>query len=174
MNGADVSDAVTRGQFPRGDATLVVVDLANPDVDVAFSDFRDLETGARLAGRSIAPLHDIPLGGGFFGSKPAGSDDCIQGQFVGDHHAGVVGNFERDNVAGSFGGVLRPDDWGPHLLLLPGPGERGRPGHAGNCAKLDQAAAGSGGQPFQADPARADAKFPEPGASKWVGSPRRT
>ena len=109
MIGADVSDAVTRGQFLRGDATLIIDDLVNPDVDVAFSDFRDLETGARLADRSIAPWQNIPLDGGSFGSKPAGSDDYIQGHFVGEHHAGAVGIFERGGVVGSFGGVRQPD-----------------------------------------------------------------
>ena len=110
MIGADVSDTVTRGQFLRGDATLVIDDLADPDVDVAFSDFLDLETGARLADRAIAPWQNIPLDGGSFGSKPAGSDDYIHGRFIGEDHAGVVGIFERDDVVGSFGGVLQPDD----------------------------------------------------------------
>ena len=110
MIGADVSDTVARGQFLRGDATLVIDDLANPDVDVVFSDFRDLETGARLAGRTIAPWQDIPLAGGSFGSKPDGSDDYIRGRFVGEHHAGVVGIFERSDVAGSFGGNRQPDN----------------------------------------------------------------
>ncbi len=110
MIGADVSDTVTRGQFLRGDATLVIDDLADPDVDVAFSDFRDLETGARLADKVIAPWQNIPLDGGSFGNKPAGSDDYIHGRFIGEDHAGVVGIFERDDVVGSFGGVLQPDD----------------------------------------------------------------
>lgn len=110
MIGADVSDTVTRGQFLRGDATLVIDDLANPDVDVAFSDLQDLETGARLADRVIAPWQDIPLDGGSFGNKPVGSDDYIQGRFVGEDHAGVVGIFERDDVVGSFGGALQPRD----------------------------------------------------------------
>ena len=100
MIGADVSDTVTRGQFIRGDATLVIDDLANPDIDVVFSEFRDLETGAKLAGRTIAPWRDIPLAGGSFGDKPAGSDDYIQGRFVGENHAGVVGIFERSEVVG--------------------------------------------------------------------------
>ena len=110
MIGADVSDTVTRGQFLRGDATLVIDDLADPDVDVAFGDFQDLETGAKLADRVIAPWQNIPLDGGSFGSKPAGSDDYIHGRFIGEDHASVVGIFERDDVVGSFGGVLQPDD----------------------------------------------------------------
>ena len=109
MIGADVSDTVTRGQFLRGDATLVIDDFASPDVDVVFSDLRDLETGARVAGRTIAPWKDIPLAGGSFGSKPAGSDDYVQGRFVGEGHAGVVGIFERGNVVGSFGGNRQPE-----------------------------------------------------------------
>ena len=109
MIGADVSDTVTRGQFLGGDATLAIDDLANPDVDVVFSNFRDLETGAILADRTIAPWQDIPLAGGSFGGKPTGSDDYIQGRFVGENHAGVVGIFERSDVVGSFGGNRQPD-----------------------------------------------------------------
>ena len=108
--GADVSDSVTRGQFLRGDATLVIDDLANPEIDVVFGDFRDLDTGARLADRTIAPWRDIPLAGGSFGGKPAGSGDYIQGRFVGANHGGVVGIFERSDVVGSFGGVRQPED----------------------------------------------------------------
>ena len=110
MIGADVSDTVTRGQFLRGDATLVIDDFANPDIDVVFSVFRDLETGAKLAGRAIAPWQNIPLDGSSFGSKPTGSDDYIQGRFVGESHAGVVGIFERSEVVGSFGGNRQPGD----------------------------------------------------------------
>ena len=110
MIGADVSDTVTRGQFLRGDATLVIDDLADPDIDVVFNDFRDLETGATLADRTIAPWQNVPLEGGSFGDKPAGSDDYIQGRFVGENHGGVVGIFERNNVVGSFGGNRQPDN----------------------------------------------------------------
>ena len=110
MIGADVSDTVNRGQFLRGDATLIIDDLANPDVDVFFSDFRDLETGAELDDRIIAPWQNIPLAGGAFGNKPTGSEDYIQGRFLGEDHAGVVGIFERSDVVGSFGGNRQTDD----------------------------------------------------------------
>ena len=110
MIGADVSDTVTRSQFFRGNATLVIDDLANPEIDVAFGDFRDLGTGAMLADRTIAGWQDIPLEGGSFGAKPTGSDNYIQGRFVGEHHGGVVGVFERSNVVGSFGGNRQPDE----------------------------------------------------------------
>ena len=103
MIGVDVSDNVTRGQFVRGDATLDIDDLAHPDVDVVFDNLRDHETGARLDGRSIPPWENVPLQGGAFGVKPAGSEDYIQGRFVGDSHGGVVGIFERGEIVGSFG-----------------------------------------------------------------------
>ena len=108
MIGADVSDTVTRGQFLRGDTTLVIDDFADPDIDVSFSNLQDLETGALLNGRTIGPWENIPLEGGSFGNKPVGSNDYIQGRFVGDNHAGVVGVFERDEIVGSFGGNRQP------------------------------------------------------------------
>ena len=103
MTGVDVSDLVTRGQFVRGDATLAIDDFANPVVDVAFDNFHDLGTGARLDGRSIAPWENIPLDGSAFGEKPTGSNDYIQGRFIGEGHAGVVGIFQRSAIVGSFG-----------------------------------------------------------------------
>ena len=103
MIGADVSDTVTRGQFVRGDATLIIDDFANPDVNVAFSNLHDLETSARLDDRSIPSWENIPLDGGAFGEKPVGSTDYIQGQFIGENHVGVVGIFERSEIVGSFG-----------------------------------------------------------------------
>ncbi len=110
MIGADVSDTVTRGQFLRGDATLVIDDLSDPDIDVVFSDFRDLDTGARLADRTIASWQNISLDRGSFGAKPAGSDDYILGHFIGENHGSVVGIFERSKVVGSFGGNRQPNN----------------------------------------------------------------
>ena len=110
MIGTDVSDTVTFGQFVRGDATLVIDDFADPSVDVAFSNLHDLETGARLNNRSIASWEGIPLDGGSFGQKPARSTDYIQGQFLGENHAGVAGVFQRSEVVGSFGADRQPGD----------------------------------------------------------------
>ena len=108
MIGVDVSDEVTRGQFLQGDAILNIDNFANPAVDIEFSNFRDLETGALLATRSIAAWEDIPVTGGEFGAKPVGSSDYIQGRFVGDNHAGALGVFERADVVGSFGASRQP------------------------------------------------------------------
>ena len=103
MIGVDVSDFVTRGQFVRGDATLVIDDFANLDVDIVFDNLEALGTGAKLDGRSIPPWENVSLHGGAFGEKPTGSNDYIQGRFVGEGHAGVVGVFERGEIVGSFG-----------------------------------------------------------------------
>ena len=108
MVGANVSDDVTRGQFVRGDATLTIDDFAAPNVDAAFTALHDLVTGARLHDTTIAPWDNIPLDGGAFGNKPIGSTDYIQGRFVGDGHAGVVGVFERSEIVGSFGAARQP------------------------------------------------------------------
>ena len=110
MIGADVSDTATFGQFVRGDATLVIENFADPLVDVAFSNLHDLETGARLDDRRIPAWEDIPLEGGSFGEKPAGSVDYIQGQFLAENHAGVVGIFHRRQVVGSFGADRQPGE----------------------------------------------------------------
>ena len=109
MIGTDVSDTVTFGQFVRGDARLVIEDFRDAHVDVAFSNFHDLETGARLDDRSILSWEGIPLEGGSFGEKPTASTDYIQGQFLGENHGGVVGVFQRSEVVGSFGANRQPD-----------------------------------------------------------------
>ncbi len=83
MLGVDVSDNVTRGQFVRGDVTIDIHDLTNPDVDVTFDNLQDHETGASLDGRNISPWENVPIQGGAFGEKPTGSNDYIQGHFVG-------------------------------------------------------------------------------------------
>ncbi len=110
MIGADVSDTVTRGQFLRGDATLVIDDLAMPEIDITFSNLHDLGTGAAIEDRTIASWQNVPVSGGSFGNKPAGSDDYIQGRFAGENHSGVVGVFERNEIVGSFGGNRKPSN----------------------------------------------------------------
>ena len=105
MIGVDVSDLVTRGQFVRGDATLVIDDFANPDVDVAFDNLHDLETGARLDGRSIPPWENIPLDGMRIWGKADRKQRLHSGplHWRGSQLPDVVGIFERSEIVGSFG-----------------------------------------------------------------------
>ena len=110
MVGADVGDTVTRGQFVRGDALLVIEDFTDPHVDVAFGNLHDLETGARLQDRRIPPWKDIPVRGGTFGTRRTGNTDYIQGRFLGENHRGVAGIFERGELVGSFGANRQPED----------------------------------------------------------------
>ena len=109
MIGANVGDAVTRSQFVVGDVTLTIDDLINPDVDVAFSNVHDLETGTKLDSRHVPYWENIPLDGIAFGEKPVGNTDYIRGQFVGEDHAAVVGIFELNDIVGSFGANRMPD-----------------------------------------------------------------
>ena len=110
MIAANVSDAVTGGQFVVGDVALTVDDFINPDVDVAFYSVRDLETGTKLDDTRIPYWDNIPLDGIAFGIKPVGSTDYIRGQFVGEDHAAVVGVFELNDFVGSFGANRTPGE----------------------------------------------------------------
>ena len=68
----DVSDAVTRGQFLRGNATLVVGDLNDPDVDVACGD-NDIQVrfvGADHAG-VVGVFERSEVVGSFGGNRQA-------------------------------------------------------------------------------------------------------
>ena len=58
----------------------------------------------------IPSWENIPLDGSVFGEKPVGSTDYVQGQFVGENHAGVVGIFERSDIVGSFGAHRQPEE----------------------------------------------------------------
>ena len=90
MIGADFSDSVTRGRFLRGDATLVIDDLTNPDV--AFGNLRDLETGARPDNRVMG---EHPRQRRILRQKAGRQQRLHPGRFVGESHAGFVGVFER-------------------------------------------------------------------------------
>lgn len=87
----------------RGDADVTIADFLDPEVDVAFTNISDLDTGDR---RSDMMWEDIPATDGSFGT---GSDgDSIQGHFYGPNHQEIGGIFERDHVIGAFGAKRQP------------------------------------------------------------------
>ena len=93
MVGADVSLTTTAGNFVQGDATLSA-DLTRANLDVTFSNIRDLTTDASHADITWADISMID--GGF----DAGT---IQGSFYGSDHGEVGGIFSRNNLHGAFG-----------------------------------------------------------------------
>ena len=84
---------------PRAFGTPVVgnarleVDLTGAIIDVEFTGF----TG----GHADMSWHNLTLDGGVFGHR--NGYDTIEGQFYGDNHQGVAGEFSRDRLDGVFG-----------------------------------------------------------------------
>ena len=77
----------------QGDA-VVGVDFAAYDVDVAFTNILDLQTGTR---RSPMYWDNLTMSAGTF--QGAG----IYGRFYGPNHEEVGGVFERNQISGAFG-----------------------------------------------------------------------
>ena len=101
MLGRDMSASAGRGQVIRGDAD-VTVDFGAADitVDVEFTEIVNIQTGAPhgdMAWRGM-PVED----GGF--ARRNATDDTVSGRFYGPGEEEVGGVFERDGVAGAFGG----------------------------------------------------------------------
>ena len=99
--GRDMRASASRGQAIRGDAD-VTVDFAATGVttDVEFTDIVNIETGDLqndMAWRGLA------MDNGGFGRTDA-PDDTISGRFYGPDDEEVGGVFERDGIAGAFGG----------------------------------------------------------------------
>lgn len=102
MMGTDMGAAASRPREIRGDADITIAELANPGVEVAFTNIRDLGTGDA---RDDMTWSGIPLAGGRFGTGSAG--DAIAGAFHGPDHRELGGVFERDRVFGAFGARRR-------------------------------------------------------------------
>lgn len=94
--GVMVGLELLRGEGVQGDTTITA-DFAASNVDVAFTNIHDIETGADRA--SIA-FSDIPFTADGFASS---SNGRIEGKFYGTGHAEAGGIFERGNTIGSFG-----------------------------------------------------------------------
>ncbi|MCY4053299.1 MAG: hypothetical protein OXE98_05395 [Hyphomicrobiales bacterium] len=83
-------------QIVQGDVEVDIDDFSNPDVDVAFSNIRNLVTSANIGGMTWP---DLTLTDGAFES----TDGSIKGVFYGTTHDEVGGVFDRDNIIGAFG-----------------------------------------------------------------------
>ena len=86
----------------RGDARIVIPALADPSVEVAFTNVRELGTGDA---RDDMSWSAIPLADGRFATGSAG--DSIEGAFYGPGHREAGGVFERGRVFGAFGARRR-------------------------------------------------------------------
>ena len=106
MIGRDMRASASRGQVILGDAD-VTVDFAATELtaDVEFSDIANIESGEEwndMAWREMAVEE------GAFARRDA-PDDTISGRFFGPGEEEVGGVFERDGVAGAFGGRRASD-----------------------------------------------------------------
>ena len=101
MLGRDLRASPGRGQAIRGDADVTVeLGAGAVTADVAFTDIVNIETGdARndMAWRGLAVEE-----GGFARRNAPG--DTVSGRFYGPDEEEVGGVFERDGIAGAFGG----------------------------------------------------------------------
>ncbi len=101
MLGRDMRASAGRGQAIRGDADVTVeFGAADITADVEFTEIVNIETGAPhgdMAWRGMAVEE-----GGFARRNAPG--DTISGRFYGPGEEEVGGVFERDGIAGAFGG----------------------------------------------------------------------
>ena len=102
MIGTDVQSGPTRGNRVVGDAS-VHVDLERAELDVAFTNIRDI-TGGNNRRRSHGDMtwQGIALDDGAFAVKTG--EERLDGRFYGSEHQEVGGTFERNQVLGAFGG----------------------------------------------------------------------
>ncbi len=86
----------SREEGHQGDA-LLTADFAASNIDVAFTNVRDIETGTARSGFRFS---DVPMSGTGFASHVGGR---IEGAFYGPGHSETGGIFEHGNTIGAFG-----------------------------------------------------------------------
>ena len=94
--GVMVAAEVVREEAHQGDATLTA-NFAVSNIDVAFTNIREVDTGAA---RASIMFDDVPMTRDGFTSRAQGR---IEGKFYGPSHAEAGGIFERGNTIGAFG-----------------------------------------------------------------------
>ena len=95
-----------RGNILQGDATLEYA-LADNEINAQFTEIRDLDRGVAHATESIsfAPI-GVDEDGVFFSEDSVSpADKYIVGAFAGPDHDEVLGIFESDGIAGTFGAI---------------------------------------------------------------------
>ena len=102
MLGRDTRVHPSRGGVVKGDATVTVDFGAHGvEADVAFTNIVDLDN---TNPRSDMIWKNLKMTDGGFGHRAA-PDDYLSGRFYGPKEQEVGGIFERNSVAGAFGGV---------------------------------------------------------------------
>ena len=105
MIGREMRASPSRGQVIRGDADVTVeFGTSAITADVEFTDIANVETGER---RDDIVWRGMAVENGGFGRRNA-PDDTKSGRFYGPSEEEVGGIFERDGVAGAFGGKRAP------------------------------------------------------------------
>ena len=90
-----------RRELLLGDA-VVTMDFSAAHVDIAFTDIRDTNAGARQPPIRYA---DVPMSGGGFAREMAG--DTVAGAFYGPSHLEIGGAFEHGTAIGVFAATRR-------------------------------------------------------------------
>ena len=99
--GVTVATIKANRTFIRGDATIIIPDLANPDVAVTLDDWRNLDNQA-VSSVSAISYQDLTLTNGSFEGS---GNDQVEGRFYGTGHTEVGGFFNTETVTGAFGGT---------------------------------------------------------------------
>ena len=98
-NGVVIGADKNTGHVIHGDALLDIDDLASPEVDISFTDIKNLNTGGDVDDMNWEKLG---LDNGTFNSETT-HDGEIEGVFYGAGHAEVGGIFDKNDVVGAFG-----------------------------------------------------------------------
>ena len=88
--------SISRIDVIQGDATIDIDDLASPDVDVAFTNVKNLDAGSDVDDISWS---NLTVTNGAFEAV----DGSIEGSFYGANHEEVGGVFDQSNIIGAFG-----------------------------------------------------------------------
>ena len=105
MVGSDTNSLANRRNRVMGDATLSF-NLSRSDVDVAFTNIRDIDAGHRY---DNITWQNVPVASGSFAmfaeriSLEIYPPDFIDGRFYGPNHEEAGGIFESNRIVGAFG-----------------------------------------------------------------------